>query len=257
MQRLGHRAEVRLDPRRERCRQSQRCRSHLRRQSQQMAARGGRTEHAERCCRMPALLVVMEIDTASDARLGLPSRDVGGNERAPIDRTRFRESKQGRQDRCRRMAAQRVAAVIEIQRVRRGAIDQRRIQRCHALFGAKYQAWAARRGHSCHDARTRLACTSERAADRVDDCNARPMHRLMRQSGVADAGNPFSEGCGDGHGCPPALASGCRAWHRRRWWRHRLRRHVRLWLRSRRCLRQRLLLHRRLHGSGGQQPGTQ
>ena len=131
--------------------QGRRCR--VRRQSQQMAARRGRTEHADRRGRMPALLVVMEVDAARDPRLRLPPGDVRGNERAPIDRARLRQREQRRQYRRRWMSAQRVAAIVEVERVRRGAVDQRGIQRRHTLRRAEHQARAARRGHP----RTRYA----------------------------------------------------------------------------------------------------
>ena len=178
----------------------------VRRQSQQMAARGGRAEHADRRRRMPALLVVMEVDAARDARLGLPARDIGGDERPPVHRARLRQREQRRQDRRRWMAAQRVAAIVEIERMRRGAVDQRRIQRCHALVGAEHQTRTVRGGHARHDPRARLACAGQRAADRVEDRDARPMHRILRQRVVADTGDPFGQRFGDGHDCPPARA---------------------------------------------------
>ena len=171
-----------------------------------MAARGGRAEHADRRRRVPALLVMMEVDAARDARLGLPARDIGGDERPPVHRARLRQSEQRRQDRRRWVSAKRVAAIVEIQRMRRGAVDQRRIQRCHALVGAEHQTRAVRRGHARDDPRARFARAGQRAADRVEDRDARPMHRILRQRVVADTGDPFGQGFGDGHDGPPARA---------------------------------------------------
>ena len=50
------------------------------REPEQMRGRGGGAEHAERRGRVPALVVMVEIDRAGDARLGLEAGDIGGDE---------------------------------------------------------------------------------------------------------------------------------------------------------------------------------
>ena len=133
--------------------------------------------------------------------------NISGDERPPVDRASLGQREQRRQDRRRRMSAQRVAAIVEVERVRRGAVDQRRIQRCHALIGAEHEARAPFDAVTrADDPRARLACAGQRAADRVEDRDARPMHRILRQRVVADTGDPFGQRFGDGHDCPPARA---------------------------------------------------
>src|SRR5579859_2792913 len=94
-----------------------------------MATGGGRAEHAERRGRVPALFVMVEMDAAGDPRLGLEAGDIGGDKGAAVAIPLVGESEDRRQDRRRRVSAQRVADIVEIERMRSGTVDQRRIER--------------------------------------------------------------------------------------------------------------------------------
>src|SRR5205085_3336262 len=94
--------------------------------------------------RVPALFVMMEMDPARDPRLGLETRDIGRDKIPAATVKHFPKREQGRQDRRRRMAAKRVADIVEIESMRRGAVDERRIERCGPLTAAENQTFAAR-----------------------------------------------------------------------------------------------------------------
>ena len=112
-------------------------------EAEQVAARRRGAEHAEGRGRVPALLVMMVMHAAADPRLGLEPGDIGGDEGAAGAVERLAEREQRRQDRRRRVAAQRVADIVEIERVRRGAVDQRGVERRGAAVAAEDQALAA------------------------------------------------------------------------------------------------------------------
>src|SRR5262249_54946756 len=126
MQRLRHRTEVRLDAAGERGSDGERGRAAPRVQPQEMTGRRGGAVDAERRGRMPALGVVMEVDAQRKLALGLKARDIGRDEGSSVDRPPGGKRKKSWQDRCRRMPAQGVVAVVEVERMRRGAVDQRR-----------------------------------------------------------------------------------------------------------------------------------
>src|SRR5579864_8844312 len=102
-----------------------------------MATGGGRAEHAERRGRVPALFVMMEMDAAGDPRLGLEAGDIGRDEGLAVAILLVREREDRRQDRRRGMPAQRVADIVEIERMRGGTVDQRRIERAGAAVAAE------------------------------------------------------------------------------------------------------------------------
>src|SRR5947207_15974499 len=113
---------------------------------------------------MPALFVMMEMDTARDPRLGLEPGGIGRNEIAAANRfcgavNDLAERKDRRQDRRRGMAAKRVADIVEIENMGRGAVDERRIERRCPPVAAENQTFAARLAEPEHpggDAGARL-----------------------------------------------------------------------------------------------------
>ena len=145
MQRLRHGAEVGLDAGGERGRDRKRGCGLRPVEPHQVARRRGGAEHAEGRGRMPALVVVVKVDAERDLALGFEAGDIGRDEVAAAGAGLSREREQRRQDRRRRMAAQGVVAVVEVERVRGGAVDQRRIERVGAVGGAEHEARAARR----------------------------------------------------------------------------------------------------------------
>src|SRR5438874_13779284 len=85
-------------------------------------------------CSSDLLFVMMEMHTARDARLGLETRDIPRDEIAAPHWffwtvNDLAERKDRRQDRRRGMTAEGIADIVEIERVRRGAVDQRGVER--------------------------------------------------------------------------------------------------------------------------------
>ena len=76
---------------------------------------------------------MVEVDAARDAGFGFPPGDVSSDESATIDRACLRQGEQRRQDRRGWMSTQRVAAIVEVECVRGGTVDQRRIERRDTL----------------------------------------------------------------------------------------------------------------------------
>ena len=114
----------------------------------------------------------------------------------PRDRARVGEREQRRQHRHRGVAAERVAAVVEVERVGRRAVDERRIGDGEACRGAEHQRRAGRGGDPPHDARARLDRAGERHPDGVEDADLRPFHRGVGQPVVAQRADALGE-CGD------------------------------------------------------------
>src|SRR5438477_3526940 len=137
---------------------------------------------------MPALFVMMEMDTARDPRLGLEPGDIGRNEIAAANRffgavNDLAERKDRRQDWRRGMAAKRVADIVEIERMRRGAIYERCIERCGPLTAAENETFAARLAETEHpggDAGAGFGGAGQGDADRVEDRRLCPAHRFGR-----------------------------------------------------------------------------
>src|SRR5262249_37800956 len=86
---------------------------------------------------------MMKMNAAGDPGLGLKAGDIGGDEIAARAVEDFAERKQCRQYRRRRMAAERIADIVKIERMRGGAVDQRGVEGRRATGGAKDQAVAA------------------------------------------------------------------------------------------------------------------
>src|SRR5438552_8238708 len=107
---------------------------------------------------------MMEMHAARDPRLGLEPDDIRGDEIAAPHWffwtvEHLAERKDRRQDRRRGMAAKRVADIVEIERVRRGAVDQRGVERRCPPVAAENETFAARLPETEHpggDAGARL-----------------------------------------------------------------------------------------------------
>src|SRR6516164_7177709 len=123
VQRLRHRAEVRLDAGGERGGDGERGRPAPCVEPQEMTRCRGGAVDAEGRGRVPALVVVVEVDTKRKLALGLKARDIGRDKGSSVDRPLVGERKKSWQDRCRWMPAQGVVAVVEIECMRRSAVD--------------------------------------------------------------------------------------------------------------------------------------
>ena len=138
----------------------------------------GRAEHAERRGRMPALGVVVEVDRERELGLHLEAGDVRDDEVAAAAAELVGQREQRGEHRRRRMAAERVVAVVEVEHVRRGAVHQRGIERADAARAAEQQRGTRREVERARDElRRRLAAAGQRDADGVEDADLRPLQR--------------------------------------------------------------------------------
>jgi hypothetical protein len=86
---------------------------------------------------MPAAGVLVEIYTHRYLAFRLETGDVGGDELAPRRADFVGKCEQRRQDGRRRVTAHRVVAVVEIQCMRGGTVDQRCVEWCGAFVGTE------------------------------------------------------------------------------------------------------------------------
>ena len=146
---------------------------------------------------------MMEMDAARDPRLGLEPGDIGGDERLSVAILAVGQREDRRQDRRRGVAAQRIADVIEIERVRRGAVDQRRVERAGAAIAAEDEARtmpAADRQRFLDDPRAIFVRPGQRHADGVEDRRLRPEDGLTGQAVAADRDDLLGDLFEQGHG---------------------------------------------------------
>ena len=105
-------------------------------------------EHTECRCRMPAFFIVMEVDPSPDLRFDFEPGNVCRQHIASGRIAFFSDCQQRRQDRRRRMAAEIIGAVVEVQHIRRHAIDERSVQRNCALHGSPDQRCPGTAAHN-------------------------------------------------------------------------------------------------------------
>src|SRR3981189_34188 len=98
----------------------------------QMADGRRGTEYAECRGRMPALVVMVEVDSAREPDLDLDPDHIGGNDILAGTAAVLGKRQQRRYQRHRMMTAHDAAEIVEIERVRRGAVDQRGVERAGA-----------------------------------------------------------------------------------------------------------------------------
>jgi hypothetical protein len=143
---------------------------------------------------------MVKVDRTSQAGFGLEPRHIGGEEVAPADRHRVGEREQAWQDRRRRMAAERVAAVVEVERMGGRAVHQRGIDHRQALRRAEHQRRANAAGHAERDFCARLGRAGERDPHGVEYAGLRPAHRGRGQGVKRDRADARRKlGC-DRHG---------------------------------------------------------
>ena len=106
------------------------------------------------------------------------------------------------------MPAQGIVAVVEIERVRRGAVDQRRVERARAVGAAEHKACARRgRNDPAENSRGRLHAAGDRDADGIEDADLGPMHRLRGQILEPQCGGSAGKFVCELHAAPAAPAS--------------------------------------------------
>src|SRR5260221_8298552 len=96
------------------------------------------------------------------------------------------------------MPTHRVAAVVEVERVRGSAIDVSGIEHADATRRAEDQARTRRKvERACEEARRVLSAAGERDADGVQNADLRPLDRLGRQIVPAQRGDARAEKAGE------------------------------------------------------------
>ena len=126
MERLAHRAEHRFQPRRLGAGDAERNAGGVRVQPHQMRAGGGRAEAADGAGGVKAQTVVMAgFQGDAEAAFQLVAGHEGGDHRRPRGSPLLRQRQQRGQDGDARVAGHRQVHVVEIERVRGRAIDQR------------------------------------------------------------------------------------------------------------------------------------
>ncbi len=202
MERLGHGAEIRLDARCHGSGQRQRRRDLLDVELQQLGAGRGGAEGAERRCRVPALLIMMEVHRAAELGLDLHADGVGRQYVAAAGAERFAQRPQGRENRRRRMAADRVAAIVEVERMHRRPVGQCRHRRLRAKAGTDDHAPTAgslsldesgddRAGPRGHAGKT----DPEGVGDRPDGLFPRAVGNRVGIAGKDDVGQSRRRAC--------------------------------------------------------------
>ena len=210
MQRLNHRAEILLQSRclgggdRERV-----SRLHDL-EAEETRRRGSRAERSERRGAVPSAPIVPRVHRAPQARLDFESDDVGLEQRAARCVGELGRREAGGDERRARVRERDEAHVVEVVRVRRGAIRQRRRRGARAEVRAENPAPAA----AClcdggalfggddllDDPCGRFGCAGEHHADRVEDGTSRDGARRLRRRRVDD------EACKAQHSAFPIAA---------------------------------------------------
>ncbi len=167
---------------------------------EQLGARGRGAEGAERRGGVPALLVMMEIDGAGDLGLDLDAGDIGLQHRGASRALMLGQRPQRRHHRRGGMAAQRVAAIVEIERVGGGAVDGGGVERRRPLPtrpNRLARAVSDRAQRPLGDPRARLGGAGQRHPDGVE--NGEPGDRqailghVVEADGNGALGKPFEQ----------------------------------------------------------------
>ena len=208
MQRLRHGAEIGFHAGGERDGARERSLGLRLVEPEQPRGGGGRAEDAERRSRVPALLVVLEMDRAGDSGLDLVAGDVGGDRVTAVGSEHLAERNDRRNEHGRRVPAQCRAHVVVVERVRGDAVDQDCIQYGSPPVRPEDETRTLLFGNSRdarRDACGRLDRACEGHADRVDDGLLGPEQRSFGQVFVADCVESCGKLAGDRHGrLPPS-----------------------------------------------------
>ena len=172
MQRLAHRAEHLAQPRRLRCGDAERP-DRLRFREPEHACGSGRSaEDAGGAGDVPTDVVVARINGVADAALHLDAERERMNERAAMHRTVFREREERSGHGPRGMNHRAQVRIVEVERVRGHAVEQRGMQDVDALAasedaGLRWPQEGLERGERVFD--SRVAGRADRAAHPVQD----------------------------------------------------------------------------------------
>ena len=209
MHRLRHGAEIGLDAGGEGGGQRQRLGGPRPVEAEHVAGGGGDAECPHGGGRVPALIVVVEVDRVQRAPqpdLGLDADDIGGDQllaghRLAVRLAQLGQREQGRHQWRRMMSALGLVDVVVVERVRGHAIDQRRIERAGPAVGAENEAWPRRLGDPRRieqDLAARLGDAGQRHRDRVDDGRAGRGQGLRRDLGLREAADLVGQPLGQG-----------------------------------------------------------
>ena len=158
---------------------------------------GGRgSEDAERRGRMPALVVVMKLDRTCKPDLDFDPDYVGGDDIFAGAAALLRQRQQHGNQRHRMMAAHHAAEIVEIERVGRRTVDQRRIKRAGAPRRAEDESGPGRRRDARgleQDLRTGFRMPGQRHANRIDDAGPRLCDRLFGELTLIKSKHPLRQ----------------------------------------------------------------
>jgi hypothetical protein len=212
VQRLHHGAEIRLDTRRKRRRNRQSGRRLRGAQAQERRTRRRGTEDAEGRRGMPALGIVIHIDRKPDFGLGFKAHHISGYEVLTTGANVVGQRKQRGQDRGRRMPTDRVIAIVKIERMRGGTVNQCRLEGRDAPAVAKQEAGPSPGGKGPGgQAGGVLVAARERGAHGIQDAHLRPVHGLWGQVGEVLRGDAVREFQCESHGSSLVQGSSVRS----------------------------------------------
>ena len=202
MERLAHGAEHRFEAGRLGSGDAQRQRRPLRVQSQEMSGRRRGTETADRGGAVEAAGVVAGCHQGADAAERLVAGDESGDHRLAVGALRLAQRQQHRQDRHAGMAAHGHVDVVEVERVRSGAVDQRRQlrRRARAMPDERRLRRAAlfeRLGEE--DLRERLARARDGHGEEIEDALPRQQADVRGEVVVAQRGDAAGKLGGEGN----------------------------------------------------------
>ena len=129
VERLAHRPELRFEPGRLRPGDAERHGGRLGIETEEPGAGRRGAKRADRAGRVKTKIVMPGLQRRADPAGGLISRDEGGDHLAPRAAPQFGQGEQAGEDRHRGMPRHRHIDVVVIERMPRGAIDERRRQR--------------------------------------------------------------------------------------------------------------------------------
>ena len=186
MERLAHRAEHLAQPRRLRRGDAERPDRLRFRESEHPCGRGRCAEDAGRAGDVPADVVVAGINGVADAALHLDAERERMNERAAMHRTVFREREERGGHGPRGMNHRAQVRIVEVERVRGHAVEQRGMQDVDALAASenaclRWPEEGFERGERVFD--SRMAGRADRAAHPVQDRALRFVRDLHRKIG--------------------------------------------------------------------------
>ena len=200
MERLGHGAELLAQAHRLRRCDAERHGTAAFVQAEDAGAAGRRAQHAGGPGDVPAAVVVVGVHHVADAARHVDAQHQRIDHVAPGRAALLRQREHGRCDRARRMDDRLQVRVVEVEGVRRDAVDQRRARHVDALAAAEHGGLRRRlqHGHSRQRGVGRLvAGGTDRAAEPVVERAVRLVLHSVVPAARRVAGHESRQDAGD------------------------------------------------------------